>query len=143
MIEQLAALLEHGITPFISAQGSVGASGDLAHLAHLSAVLIGEREAIVKGKHISGREALAACGLQPLVLGPKEGLALINGTQVSSALAFAGLTDAWICAKTALVSEAISTDAAMGPLLHYIHKTNCSGFYCTNQITLKMLVYPL
>ncbi len=107
-------MLAHRITPVIPAQGSVGASGDLAPLAHLAAVLIGEGEAECNGERMPGATALRQAGLTPVTLGPKEGLALINGTQVSTALALAGLFGAQQAAKTALVTGALSTDAAMG-----------------------------
>jgi len=107
-------MLAHGVIPLIPGQGSVGASGDLAPLAHLAAVMIGEGEAFYKGERMSGKAALEAAGLAPIVLGPKEGIAMINGTQTSTALALAGLFDAWRLAKTALVTGALSTDAAMG-----------------------------
>ena len=80
-------MLARGVIPLVPQQGSVGASGDLAPLAHMTAVMIGEGQAIVDGKTVSGGEALAAAGLAPLTLGPKEGLALINGTQFSTAYA--------------------------------------------------------
>ena len=106
----LEAMLTAGLLPDIPAQGSVGASGDLAPLAHLAAAMIGEGTI---GGAPAG-EALAAAGLAPVELGPKEGLALINGTQVSTALALDGLFAAWDCARAALVTGALSTDAAMG-----------------------------
>ena len=86
-MDALAALINTDVTPVIPGQGSVGASGDLAPLAHMSLVLIGEGEAVVAGKRVSGAEALKAAGAGPVPLGPKEGLALLNGTQVSTALA--------------------------------------------------------
>ncbi len=89
-IRLLVDMLRLGVLPVIPAQGSVGASGDLAPLAHLSAVLIGEGEAFVAGRRLPGGEALASAGLHPVELGPKEGLALLNGTQVSTALALDG-----------------------------------------------------
>ncbi|MCA9322241.1 MAG: histidine ammonia-lyase, partial [Planctomycetes bacterium] len=92
VIETLLQLLSHDVLPVIPAKGSVGASGDLAPLAHLALVLIGEGEATVDGKVVSGIDALAHCGLVPLVLEAKEGLALINGTQISCAIGAA----AWI-----------------------------------------------
>lgn len=91
VIRQIEALLAKGIVPVVPVQGSVGASGDLAPLAHFAAVMLGEGEAFVAGRRISGADALAAAGLPPLVLGPKEGLALINGTQFSTAWALAAL----------------------------------------------------
>ncbi|MFW5834748.1 MAG: histidine ammonia-lyase [Pseudomonadota bacterium] len=114
VLHLLEAMLARGVLPVVPGQGSVGASGDLAPLAHLALVLIGEGEAAVDGRLLAGREALAARGLEPLTFGPKEGLALINGTQVSTALALEGLFAAWRCAEAALVTGALSTDAAMG-----------------------------
>jgi histidine ammonia-lyase len=115
---EVAALLEgmlaRGVTPVIPAQGSVGASGDLAPLAHMTAVMIGAGEAEVAGRRMPGAAALQTAGLSPIVLGPKEGLALINGTQFSTALALAGLFGAWAAAQAALVVSALSTDAVMG-----------------------------
>ena len=114
VIETLEAMLAAGVTPVVPAQGSVGASGDLAPLAHVSAVLIGAGEAWVGGKRLPGREAMGRAGVAPIELGPKEGLALINGTQVSTALALGGLFEAWASALSSLVTGALSTDAAMG-----------------------------
>ncbi|MGH6830632.1 MAG: aromatic amino acid lyase, partial [Methylocella sp.] len=90
-METLAALINGDVLPVIPGQGSVGASGDLAPLAHMSLVLIGEGEALVNGKRLSGAEALKIAKVRPVPLGPKEGLALLNGTQVSTALALSGL----------------------------------------------------
>ena len=90
-IEALQKLLAAGVYPCIPSKGSVGASGDLAPLAHLTAVLLGIGEARVAGAIVPAPTALAHAGLEPLVLGPKEGLALLNGTQVSTALGLAGL----------------------------------------------------
>ncbi len=123
-IELLEAMLAAGVTPQIPAQGSVGASGDLAPLAHMTAVIIGEGEAEYQGQILPGAKALAAAGLTPLQLGPKEGLAFINGTQFSTAFALAGLFDGWNAAQSALVTSALSTDAIMGstaPLQPEIH----------------------
>jgi len=113
-IEQLEALLEHGILPVVPAQGSVGASGDLAPLAHMAAAMIGEGNVEYRGQTMRAEDALRQCDLEPLVLGPKEGLALINGTQFSTAFALAGLFDAWNNARAAVVTGALSTDAIMG-----------------------------
>lgn len=124
VIELIEAMLAKGVTPLVPAQGSVGASGDLAPLAHMAAVMIGAGEAMYAGVRMKGGEALEAANLTPVVLGPKEGLALINGTQFSTAYALAGLFDAWTNAKTAIVTSALSTDAIMGstaPLLPAIH----------------------
>ena len=114
VIEALVALANSGVVPCIPSQGSVGASGDLAPLAHLASVLIGEGEATIGGKRVPARQALADAGLQPVVLGPKEGLALLNGTQVSTALALAGLFAAERAMAAAFVAGALSVDACLG-----------------------------
>lgn len=124
IITLLEAMLDKGVTPVIPAQGSVGASGDLAPLAHMAAVMMGHGEAEFGGRVMSGGAALGAAGLNEIALGPKEGLALINGTQFSTAFALAGLFGAWRAAHTALVTSALSTDAIMGstaPLQPEIH----------------------
>ena len=113
-MEALAGLINADVLPVIPGQGSVGASGDLAPLAHMSLVLIGEGEALVKGVTVSGANALKAAGLAPVALGPKEGLALLNGTQVSTALALAGLVAAERNAEAAILAGALSVDAVMG-----------------------------
>jgi histidine ammonia-lyase len=110
----LLACLKQGLLPVIPGQGSVGASGDLAPLAHMSAALIGVGDMLVERTRMPAAEALRQAGLQPLTLGPKEGLALLNGTQVSNALALAGLFEAERVHQTALVTGALSTDAAKG-----------------------------
>jgi len=110
----LEAMLARGVLPVIPGQGSVGASGDLAPLAHMTAVMLGEGEAQFGGHRLPGAEALQRAGLAPVVLAAKEGLALINGTQVSTALALAGLFRAHRALRAALVTGALSTDAAMG-----------------------------
>ncbi|WP_119964008.1 histidine ammonia-lyase [Simplicispira lacusdiani] len=114
IVDALLALANANVLPVIPAKGSVGASGDLAPLAHLACVLIGEGQATVDGKVVPGREAMAAVGLQPIVLGPKEGLALLNGTQVSTALALAGLFGAEDVFCAALVAGALSLEAIKG-----------------------------
>jgi histidine ammonia-lyase len=124
LIELLQDMLERGVTPIIPAQGSVGASGDLAPLAHMTAVIIGEGEAEFEGQTMPGRQAMEKAGLTPIPLGPKEGLAFINGTQFSTAFALSGLFGAWDAANAALVTSAMSTDAIMGstaPLQPEIH----------------------
>jgi histidine ammonia-lyase len=113
-LELLAQMLARDLLPVIPGQGSVGASGDLAPLAHLAAVLIGEGDALFDGTVMPGAAALARAGLAPVVLGPKEGLALLNGTQVSTALALAGLFAIEECFASALVTGAMSVDAAAG-----------------------------
>jgi histidine ammonia-lyase len=114
LVRLIEAMLEKGVTPVIPEKGSVGASGDLAPLAHLAAVMMGEGEAFFAGQRLSGAEALARAGLTPVVLAAKEGLALINGTQTSTALALAGLFRAHRAGQAALITGAMSTDAAMG-----------------------------
>ena len=114
VIEALLNLLQAGIIPAIPAKGSVGASGDLAPLAHLSATLIGEGHAHMNGTLIPSADALRRAGLHPLVLAPKEGLALLNGTQVSTALALAALFRTETIFTAALVTGALSVDAARG-----------------------------
>ncbi|MEH6522809.1 histidine ammonia-lyase [Sulfitobacter sp.] len=124
VVTLLEGMLDRGVTPVIPAQGSVGASGDLAPLAHMAAVMMAHGEAEFRGEVMPGDKALAAAGLTPVVLGPKEGLALINGTQFSTAFALAGLFGAWRSAHSALVTSALSTDAIMGstaPLQPEIH----------------------
>ena len=124
IVELLEKMLETGVTPVIPAQGSVGASGDLAPLAHMAAVMIGHGQATLNGATMPGADALAKAGLAPVILGPKEGLALINGTQFSTAYALAGLFDGWRAAQAALVTSTLSTDAIMGstaPLHPQIH----------------------
>ncbi|MFD1694982.1 histidine ammonia-lyase [Roseibium aestuarii] len=124
VLELIEGMLARGVTPVIPAQGSVGASGDLAPLAHMTAVMIGAGEADLNGERLPGAEALARAGLTPVVLGPKEGLGLINGTQFSTALALVGLFEAWRMAEACLVTASLSTDAIMGstaPLLPEIH----------------------
>tara|TARA_R110002073_G_scaffold78958_2_gene189988 strand:- start:1686 stop:2591 length:906 start_codon:yes stop_codon:yes gene_type:complete len=114
LVELLENMLASGVTPIIPAQGSVGASGDLAPLAHMTAVIIGEGEAEFGGETLPGAEAMRRAGLAPIILGPKEGLAFINGTQFSTAFALAGLFETWRAAQNALVTSAMSTDAIMG-----------------------------
>ncbi|MPL88403.1 Histidine ammonia-lyase [bioreactor metagenome] len=114
IVALLEGMLAQGVTPVVPEQGSVGASGDLAPLAHMAAVMIGAGEALVAGERLPGAAALARAGLAPVVLGAKEGLALINGTQFSTALALVGLFRALSCLRSAVVTGAMSTDAIMG-----------------------------
>ena len=114
LVRLIEAMLAQGVIPVIPEKGSVGASGDLAPLAHLTAVMMGEGEAWFGGEKLPGGEALSRAGLSPVVLAAKEGLALINGTQASTALALAGLFRAHRAAQAALITGALSTDAAMG-----------------------------
>ncbi|PZO68298.1 MAG: histidine ammonia-lyase [Paracoccus denitrificans] len=124
VVALLEGMLDRGVLPVIPCQGSVGASGDLAPLAHMAATMLGEGQATFDGADMPSAEALAAAGLQPVVLAAKEGLALINGTQVSTAFALAGLWNALANARTALVTSSLSTDAIMGstaPFIDEIH----------------------
>ena len=114
IVETLERMLATGVTPAVPAQGSVGASGDLAPLAHLTAVLIGEGRAGYRGERLPGGAAMQAAGIEPVVLRAKEGLAMINGTQCSTALALAGLFDAKRLLRAALVTGALSVDATLG-----------------------------
>jgi len=113
-LELLIACLNRGILPCIPAQGSVGASGDLAPLAHMSLALLGEGEVRVDGKVKPAASALAAAGLKPVTLAAKEGLALLNGTQVSTALGLAGLFAVEDAFAAGLVAGALSVDAMLG-----------------------------
>jgi histidine ammonia-lyase len=112
--ETLVAMLNRGVHPLIPSQGSVGASGDLAPLAHLAQVAIGEGRAIYKGREMSGGEAMRAADIAPLVLEAKEGLALLNGTQGMLALSALALRESEIAADTADVAAALSLDALRG-----------------------------
>ncbi|MFQ5610453.1 MAG: histidine ammonia-lyase, partial [Woeseiaceae bacterium] len=114
LVDTLCTLVNKGIYPLIPAKGSVGASGDLAPLAHMASLLIGEGEARVKGKIVPARKALSKAGLKPLRLAPKEGLALLNGTQVSTALALAAVFRTENLLAAALVAGAMSSDAIKG-----------------------------
>lgn len=113
-VRLLAAMLEAGLVPVVPCQGSVGASGDLAPLAHMTAAMLGVGDIIVEGRTVPAAEGLAAAGLAPIALGPKEGLALLNGTQFSTANALAGLFAAERLLATGLVTGALSTEAARG-----------------------------
>jgi len=124
IVALMQAMLKAGVLPVIPEKGSVGASGDLAPLAHMAAAMIGEGEAFYEGERLPAADALSRAGLEPVVLSAKEGLALINGTQVSTALALAGLFRAERALQAAIVTGALSTDAAMGstaPFAEEIH----------------------
>jgi histidine ammonia-lyase len=114
LVDALSALLEQEVYPVIPAQGSVGASGDLAPLAHMSAVLLGMGRVRVHGRELPAAEGLRVAGIEPVKLHAKEGLALINGTQVSTALALAGLFAAENVFAAAVVAGAMSVDALKG-----------------------------
>ncbi len=124
----LEAMLARDVIPVVPGQGSVGASGDLAPLAHMAAAMLGVGEVLLEGVRRPAAAALAAVGLQPAVLGPKEGLSLLNGTQFSTAFALAGLFEAELLLRTGLVTGALSTDAARGsdtpfdPRIHAVRR---------------------
>ncbi|KRB85061.1 histidine ammonia-lyase [Sphingomonas sp. Root710] len=113
-IALIEAMLLAGLTPVVPAQGSVGASGDLAPLAHMAAAMIGVGHIEIGGQILTAQGALARAGLSPLTLGPKEGLALLNGTQFSTANALAGLFETEVLFQSALITGALSTEAAKG-----------------------------
>jgi histidine ammonia-lyase len=116
-LETLAALVEllnAGVSPIVPEKGSVGASGDLAPMAHLALVLIGKGEAVFKGRRMTGAEALAAAGLRAVVLDAGEGLALINGTQVMAGITALAVHDAERLARTADIASSISLEVLMG-----------------------------
>ncbi len=112
--ELLLSCLERGLLPVVPSRGSVGASGDLAPLAHLALPLVGEGEAFVDGQRLPGAEALARVGLEPIRLEAKEGLSLINGTQFMAAMAALGLVRARRLARAADVACALSVEALQG-----------------------------
>jgi len=114
VVDGLLALVNRGLTPVVPSQGSVGASGDLAPLAHLALPLIGEGEACLGGERLPGGQALERAGLAPLRLSAKEGLALINGTQVSTALALEALLTADRVFESAVIAGSLTLDAARG-----------------------------
>jgi len=131
VIDALVKLVNAEVYPCIPQKGSVGASGDLAPLAHMSTVLLGEGEVLHKGKRLSGKDGLERASLSPITLGPKEGLALLNGTQASTAFALEGLFAAEDLFAAAMVSGSLCVEAALGsrrpfdPLIHEVrgHQT--------------------
>jgi histidine ammonia-lyase len=139
VIQGLLDLHNRGVVPVVPEKGSVGASGDLAPLAHLCLPLIGEGEAFFEGQRLPGGEALERAGLQPLALGAKEGLALINGTQVSTALALDALLDADRLFEAAVITGSLTLDAARGsdapfdPRIHAVRgqpgQVECAAAY--------------
>ena len=114
VIDLLCKFLESEIYPVIPSQGSVGASGDLAPLAHLAAALIGEGDVTIEGTRMSAADGLAKVGIAPIELAPKEGLALLNGTQVSTALAIQNYYKLKRLFNSAVVTGALSVDAIKG-----------------------------
>jgi histidine ammonia-lyase len=139
VIDALIAMHNLGVTPVIPCQGSVGASGDLAPLAHLSLPLIGEGEVFFQGERMPAAQALERAGLKPITLSAKEGLALINGTQVSTALAIDALLAADRLFEAAAISGALTLDAARGsdgpfdPRIHAVRgqpgQIDCAAAY--------------
>ncbi|WP_140987050.1 histidine ammonia-lyase [Asticcacaulis tiandongensis] len=127
-LELMQAMLEADLIPVVPCQGSVGASGDLAPLSHMAATMLGYGHIDVAGKPVPAAEALEAAGLKPFTPGPKEGLALLNGTQFSTANALAGLFEAERLMQTALITGALSTEAAKGsdapfdPRIHILRR---------------------
>lgn len=114
VLDALIALINADVTPHIPLKGSVGASGDLAPLAHMSVVLLGEGKARHRGEWVTAREALEIAGLVPMELAPKEGLALLNGTQVSTAYALKGLFEAEDLYAAATVCGSLTVEATLG-----------------------------
>ena len=114
IIERLSDFINHEIFPCIPSKGSVGASGDLAPLAHLSLALIGEGEVMYNGEIIHAKDALKICSLEPIILGPKEGLALLNGTQASTAVAIYAYFEVENLFQAALTAGAMSLEAIKG-----------------------------
>ncbi|BHH83580.1 histidine ammonia-lyase [Desulforhopalus sp. 52FAK] len=139
VIEAILSLVNSEVYPWIPQKGSVGASGDLAPLAHMSTVLLGEGEVFYKGHILSGKEGLEVAKLSPIALGPKEGLALLNGTQASTAFALQGLFAAEDLFAAAMVNGALSVEAALGsrrpfePLIHEVRghqsQIDCAEVY--------------
>jgi histidine ammonia-lyase len=117
VVEAICAFLKHRLHPVIPAKGSVGASGDLAPLAHAALALIGEGEVFYRGKRMSARTALARAGVKPLALEAKEGVSLLNGTQVMLALGLLALRQAETLVDTADVAGALSLDALRGSIV--------------------------
>jgi histidine ammonia-lyase len=138
-IEALIKLFNAKVYPCIPSKGSVGASGDLAPLAHMSALLLGVGEARYQGKIIPATEALAKAGLKPLQLAPKEGLALLNGTQVSTALALVGLLAAEDVYIAAITAGAMSVDAALGSDVPFDPRIHSIRGHATQIAAAKML----
>jgi len=137
--ETLCAMLNAGVHPVIPSQGSVGASGDLAPLAHLAQVAIGEGEAILRGHKSSGGDALRSAQIAALKLEAKEGLALLNGTQAMLALLALGLREAEIAADTADVAAALSLDALRGSPAAFDERIAAVRPYAGHAITARNL----
>lgn len=141
VVETLCAMLNAGVHPVIPSQGSVGASGDLAPLAHLAQVAIGEGEAILQGDKISGGDALRTAAIRPLKLEAKEGLALLNGTQAMLALLALSLREAEIAVDTADVAAALSLDALRGSPAAFDERIAAVRPYAGHAITAHNLLW--
>jgi len=143
VLETLLAALNAGVLPLIPRKGSVGASGDLAPLAHLTAVLIGEGEAVYDGRRMPGGQALRAAGIEPLVLQAKEGLALINGTQMMTAVGVLSLWEAEHLSKAADIAAAQAVEALRGTRTPYLAITHAvrphTGQVATARNLLRLL----
>ena len=113
-VETLLTMLNKGVHPVVPSQGSVGASGDLAPLSHMAAVLIGEGEAVLHGRRMPGREAMRKAGIEPVILEAKEGIALNNGTQAMTAVGVLALHDAEALADAADIASALTLEAVKG-----------------------------
>jgi len=137
--ETLCKMLNAGVHPLMPSQGSVGASGDLAPLAHLAQVAIGEGEAILQGRKVSGGEAMHTATIAPLQLEAKEGLALLNGTQAMLALLALGLREAEIAVDTADVAAALSLDALRGSPAAFDERIAAARPYAGHAITARNL----
>ncbi|GAB4242724.1 MAG: histidine ammonia-lyase [Thermoleophilia bacterium] len=124
VLETLVEMINRGVYPVVPAKGSVGASGDLAPLAHVAAVMIGEGEAFLDGKRVPGAEAMAAAGIEPLVLEAKEGLGLINGTQLMTGLGSLSLLAAENLLKCADIAGAMTLEALRGTDAAYLPRTH-------------------
>ena len=142
VIDALVQLVNAEVYPCVPQKGSVGASGDLAPLAHMSTVLLGEGEVFHRGKRLTGLEGLEIAGLSPITLGPKEGLALLNGTQASTAFGLQGLFAAEELFAAAMVAGSLSVEAALGsrrpfdPLVHEVrgHQSQIDAAACYRRL---------
>ncbi len=142
-LKSLLALLNKGVHPIIPSKGSVGASGDLAPLSHMALVLIGEGRAEYKGEILSGKEALQRAKIKPVILDRKEGLALINGTQVMTALGVLAVTDARNLVASAEIAASLSIEALEGVLDHFDHRIHAARPHIGQQKTAKNLLVLL
>ncbi|HEY3463433.1 MAG TPA: histidine ammonia-lyase [Gaiellaceae bacterium] len=141
-VELLLACLDRGVLPVVPSRGSVGASGDLAPLAHLALPLVGEGEAWVEGERLTGADALARVGLEPVELAAKEGLSLVNGTQFMAAALALGLMRARRLARAADIACALAVEALQGsrtsflPQIHALRPLRGQGVAASNVLRL-------